>query len=131
MHTPFETRLKYKADFRVSYRFYTAAEGGREMPPFQGYRSDFWYQHPAHSEKQIFMIWPEFEENGTVITNTDKYVPKVGEASMWILMPEMHTYHKDKIKIGLKGFFMEGSRRVAECEIIEIVDLYKNSTEAL
>lgn len=28
-------------DFRVKYRFFTPAEGGRENPVLQGYRSDW------------------------------------------------------------------------------------------
>lgn len=30
-------------DFRVKYRFFTPAEGGREHPVLQGYRSDWVY----------------------------------------------------------------------------------------
>lgn len=133
MHINYDTKFKHNPDFRVSYRFYPESEGGRKTIPYQGYRSDFWYDIPEHHNSgQIFMIWPEFEdEDGNVIKNNDVRVQTNGTASMWILMPEMRSYHKTKIKTGLKGYFMEGSRRVAECVIIEILDLHKNPTKPI
>jgi hypothetical protein len=123
----------HRADFKVTYRFYDEKEGGRLRLPIQGYRSDFWYDNPEHSgTNKVFMIWPEFEdENGDVIIDTNKQISKIGKAKMWIVNPKMRNYHKEKIEIGLKGFFMEGSRRVAECEIIEMMDLRINPTEFL
>jgi len=47
---------------------------------------------------------------------------------MWIANPTWRNYHKEKIKIGLKAFFMEGPRKVAECEVIEINGLMTNPT---
>jgi hypothetical protein len=76
------------------------------------------------------MIWPEFEDDqGNIITNTDIRVKSIGTARMWIVIPKMRQFHRDKIKVGLKGFFMEGSRRVAECEVIEILGLLTNPIE--
>ena len=121
MHIPYENIRARKEDFKVSYRFYTKEEGGRQTIPFQGYRSDFWYDHPEHHSSQIFMIWPEFEDaDKNVIIDNSIPVPASGTARMWMLDPSMLGYHKNKIRPGLKGFFMEGSRRVAVCEIIEI-----------
>lgn len=130
MHESYENRLKHPADFRVKYRFYTKEEGGRKNTPAQGYRSDFWYEHPAHSGKnQLFMIWPEFEnELGDVITDDKSFVSHTGTARMWILSPNWRPYHYDKIVKGLTGYFMEGHTRVAKCEVIEILGLFDNST---
>ena len=131
MHKSYEKILGHRSDFRVKYRFYTSGEGGRKALPFQGYRSDFWYEHPEHSgTNQIFMMWPEFEsENGELILDDSVSVPLSGTARMWIIFPVMRMYHKAKIKVGLKGYFMEGGKRVAECELIEILDLLTNPTE--
>jgi len=128
MFSPYDTKLGHRADFKVAYRFYNLEEGGRKMIPYQGYRSDFWYDHPEHSNtNRIFMIHPEFEDaEGAVITASNVSVPERGNARMWILDPQMRSYHHDKIKVGLIGYFMEGSRRVAECEVIEIIDLLVN-----
>ena len=131
MHTPYHIKLSQNADFKVRYRFLDKQESGRQFLPFQGYRSDFYYDHEG-GQNQVFMIWPEFEdEKGNIILDTSKPVLKEGIASMWILIPKMRSYHKEKIKIGLKGFFREGSRNTAECEVIEIVDLLINPTEPL
>jgi hypothetical protein len=129
MHKPYQDKLGHIADFKVEYQFYTASEGGRNLIPFQGYRSDFFYEHPKHSGLfQIFMIWPEFEnEGGEVILDNTTSVSPSGVARMWIIDSERRAYHVGKIKIGLRGYFMEGSRRVAECKVIELLGLETNS----
>jgi len=130
MHIPYEEILGHPSDFRVSYRFYTKEEGGRQtIIPYQGYRSDFWYDHPTHKVNGIFMIWPEFEdEDGKIILEDHKSVLPNGTARMWIIVPERRPYHQNKIHVGLKGYFMEGSKRVAECEVIEVLNLKTNPT---
>ncbi|MNU03926.1 hypothetical protein D3C72_2481320 [compost metagenome] len=46
---------------------------------------------------------------------------------MWIFSPKARgERHIHDIKVGLKGYFMEGPKRVAEVEIIEINGLYTN-----
>ena len=128
MREPYEKRTGHIADFRVKYRFYTKEEGGRTITPGQGYRSDFWYSHPAHNPtNQLFMIWPEFEdERHEVILDDTIHVPAIGTARMWIIVPERRVYHYDKIIKGRKGYFMEGPTRVAECEVLEILGLLSN-----
>lgn len=47
---------------------------------------------------------------------------------MWILFPEMRELvHKDRIKVGIKGFMMEGQRKIGEVEVIKIVGLHSNN----
>ena len=130
MHTPYQQRLGHPPDFKVKYRFYTKEEGGRQtIIPYQGYRSDFWYPHPDHPVNGIFMIWPEFEDAaGATILENDRSVEATGTANMWVIVPERRPYHYDKIQVGTKGYFMEGSLRVAECEVIEILGLKNNPT---
>ena len=128
MHTPYETIVKHKADFRVKYRFRSEAEGGRKTLPFQGIRFDFSYQ--AEDGSELYIVWPEFEDaNGNVILENDLPVPHEGTALMWVVIPERRIVHKEKIKIGVKGFFHEGIR-VAECEIIEVMDLFVNPIQS-
>jgi hypothetical protein len=128
-HQSYEIRLKHPPDFRVRYRFYSEKEGGRKSLPYQGYRSDFWYDYENHIPTSIFMIWPEFEdEHGHLIIEL-KPVSSIGTARMWIIMPKMRAYHQDKIQIGLKGHFMEASRKVAECEVVELLGLNTNPVE--
>jgi hypothetical protein len=76
------------------------------------------------------MIHPEFEDdNGEMILEDKEQVSIIGTARMWILIPERRIYHENKILIETKGFFMEGSRKVAECEVIEILGLLTNPRE--
>ena len=128
MHQPIEEKLKHRADFKVKYRFYDEEEGGRKSLPFQGYRSDFWYDYENNGfPTSIYMIWPEFEDKeGNIILENNKSVEANGTARMWIIVPETREYHRDKIQVGLKGYFMEGSRKVAECEVVELIGLHSN-----
>ena len=129
MHNSYEERLKHKADFRVKYNFFTKEEGGREMLPYQGIRSDFWFQNENHKSNEIYIIWPE-NENGDLILGNDISVKKEETARMWIMIPERRIYLKDKIGVGAKGYFKEGNRSTAECEVIEIIGLNENPTHS-
>lgn len=130
MYQPIEERLRHPPDFKVRYRFYSFEEGGRKSLPHQGYRSDFWYPFDGHLPTKIYMIHPEFEDDQfNLILETEKPVPASGTARMWIVTPKMREYHKNRITIGIKGYFMEGLRKVAECEVVEIIGLYSNLNE--
>jgi hypothetical protein len=120
MWTPYEVQSGRRPDFRVRYRFYSADEGGREAPRWQGYRSDLSYEGDDLKTEGMYMVWPEFlDEHGEVILDNRNPVPPQGEAYMWILNDEMRELHRRKATLGAKCFFMEGSRRVAEPEVIE------------
>jgi hypothetical protein len=127
MHKPYEEIQNHKADFRVKYKFRSHEEGGRKNLPFQGIRCDFSFVGEA--DNQLYMIWPEFEDSeGNVLLCNDKPVPNSGTARMWIINNERRPIHYDKIKIGVKGNFREGTLYSADCEIIEILDLKINPT---
>jgi hypothetical protein len=128
MWTPYEVIRNHPQDFDVQYRFYSQNEGGRKTLPTQGYRCDFSYDGDDINNVGIFCIHPEFEdEKGNIITDINMEVSPHGTARMWILFPEMRQQvHRDRIKVGIKGYFMEGSRKVGEAEVIRIVGLYSN-----
>ncbi len=50
-------------------------------------------------------------------------MPSEGLADMRIFTEQMRLVHRKKIKIGVKGYFVEGSRRVAEAEVVDILYL--------
>ncbi|NGZ76628.1 hypothetical protein [Saccharibacillus alkalitolerans] len=129
MWTPYEARRGHPHDFRVRYRFYTEEEGGRRSLPYQGYRSDFAYDGDDISQTGIYAIHPEFEDaDGEVWRDDEGPVSREGTARMWILFPAMRReVHAKRIAVGIKGFFMEGSRRVGEMEAIEICGLAENA----
>jgi len=128
MHSDREVTSGHPADFRVRYRFYTKKEGGRQgIVPYQGYRGDFWYEHDEERKGQLFGIHPEFEdENQNVVMHNDRSVTREGTARMWVNFAEMRPYHIKNLKVGAKGYFMEGNHRVAECTVIEILALSMN-----
>ena len=123
IHISYRIKLNREPDFLVAYRFFTPEEGGRVTgTPTQGYRSDFRYEHPEHTKGRVFMIWPEFlDEDDEVITDNILPVRWSGKAYMWIIANEMRPYHKDKIKVGLNGFFVEENKKVAECDVIQVL----------
>ncbi len=125
IHQPYKERWGHEEDFIVKYRFYSFEEGGRKSIPHQGIRSDFWYICDNHEMKGVFMIYPQFEDaNGKMIESGP--VEQEGVAKMWILNEELRPYHQERIKVGSIGYFMEGSRRTAICEVVEITGLMTN-----
>ena len=123
-HKSYEEIKKRKCDFIVKYHFLSEDEGGRKTGrPIQGYRSDFMYNEDSDLKK-AYMIWPEFlDDENNVIVDKSLRVTKSGKAKMWIINEDFNELHKQRIKIGLKAFFVEGVIKTAECEVIEIVGL--------
>lgn len=123
-HIPYDKVRNRECDFIVEYRFFSAEEGGRKTGnPVQGYRSDFMYSGDENLKK-LWMIWPEFLDNeNNIILDKSTRVPTSGKAKMWVINEINQELHRERIKIGLKGFFMEGPNKVAECEVIQIVGL--------
>ncbi len=123
LHIPYEQNRKRECDFIVAYRFFSPNEGGRKTGnPMQGYRSDFMYSEDEN-EKQLWMIWPEFlDEENNIILDKSLRVPDSGKALMWLVNENLLELHRGRIKIGLQAFFMEGPHKIAECEVIQIVN---------
>jgi len=122
-HISYEQIKNRECDFIVQYLFFSEEEGGRKTNPRQGYRSDFMYFEDEKSIK-LFMIWPEFLDNeNNVILDKSAHISTFGKAKMWIVSEGNQELHKSRIKIGQKGYFMEGPRKVAQCEVVEILRL--------
>jgi hypothetical protein len=69
------------------------------------------------------MIHPEFESSAGKPLSEDENVPSAGTAGMWIIVEKMRDFHREKIKVGVKGFMMGGPDKLAEVEIIEVISL--------
>lgn len=122
----YEDIRKICPDFVVRYRLYSLSEGGRKIT-FQHLRCDFMYEGDDPFKDSIYMIHPQFlDEEGNALS-VERAVPLEGKASMWILDPEMRaTIHRKRAKIDTKGYFMEGSRKVGEVIIEEIIGLHES-----
>lgn len=126
----YEERLGHPQDFNVSYRFLSREEGGRVSgPPLQGYRCDFSYEGDDIQKTGIYMIWPEFEDERGKVLPEGARVSARGMARMWIVSEKMRVaIHRSRAQEGVKGYFMEGGRRVAEVIITKVVGLRTNAT---
>jgi hypothetical protein len=110
------------ADFEVRYRFLTAAEGGRTMPPLQHTRWDWLYSGDDAPVDGAWMIHPEFVDS-TGDPLPDGPVPLQGTARMYILDAKLRPMHSRRIREGVRGFMIEGPKRVAECEVTRVIRL--------
>lgn len=107
------------ADFLVRYRFLLATEGGRSTPPHQHVRWDFLYEGDDPLVDGVHMIWPEFvDPAGHVLPEGE--VPAAGMAQMFVVNREQIAFHHQRIRVGVRGFFMEGALKVAQCEVATI-----------
>jgi hypothetical protein len=119
----YRERREAGPDFRVYYRFLSEGEGGRKDLPFQHIRSDFLYEGDDPQTDGIWCIWPEFvSANGTVLLD-DQRVPMEGLADMYILNAELRAEHAKRIHVGAKGYFVEGPKRTAACEVVAVLSL--------
>ncbi|MGI4733579.1 MAG: hypothetical protein ACRYG7_00195 [Janthinobacterium lividum] len=108
-------------DFRVTYRLFTAEEGGRKTPAYQGIRWDFRYEDKAISTG-TWIIHPEFLGlNGQVLPVEP--LPMLGQSNMFILNAELRSFHRQHIRPGTCGYFVEGPHRVGVCEVVEVLRL--------
>ena len=62
------------------------------------------------------MVWPEFVSE-TADMLSDGVMPRDGTALMFIVDPEPFEFHRARIKIGVRGYFVEGSHQVGECTV--------------
>lgn len=117
---------KQPEDFIVRYKLYPHSDGGRKVT-YQHLRCDFSYEDEDPAVEGIYMIHPEFLDESGVPIAADVPVPLEGDASMWILVPKMRgKVHQEKITVGTKGYFMEGSRKIGEIEVTSVVGLNSN-----
>ena len=123
---PYREILGHPEDFVVKYKLYSPAEGGRKVT-FQHLRCDFLYEKDDPERDSLFMIYPEFlDENGQPLDD-DFPVPLSGSATMWISVPEMRkAVHQSRIAKGVRGYFMEGARKIGEVEVVKVVGLHTN-----
>jgi hypothetical protein len=119
-----------RKDFEVRYRFLTAAEGGRRTgPPAQLYRSDWSYYDDDVNATRIYMIWPIFLDEGGEIVEPNSFVAAEGIAQMFIVNDELRcSLHARKLAPDVRGYFMEGSSRVATATVTRLLAIADTSS---
>jgi hypothetical protein len=86
-------------------------------------RCDWLYEGDDPARDGISMIWPEFESEDGRPLPEGAAVPDAGLASMWIMNPDMKTYHRSRVRIGAGGFLVVGHNRIASAEVVEVLSL--------
>ncbi len=129
-HVPYENRKNQSPDFKVEYKIRKDDSFGYIQKPYQGMRSDFMYDGDDPQADGIYMIWPEFlDKSGQVITDQNQNIDDIGQAYMWILSPEIReAVHLERVKVGTKGYFMMGSKKIADAIVIKIHGLHTNKS---
>ncbi|MBO0936296.1 hypothetical protein J2I47_07025 [Fibrella sp. HMF5335] len=123
-YTPYESIFSQPPDFEVTYQLYSAEAGGRKIAAYQGIRWNFMYDD---FREGLYMIYPEIININTgELLEPNTPIPSLGKAMMYILNPKFRTLHKQRIKAGTRGYFMEGNTIVAVCEVTRISGLYDN-----
>ena len=119
-------KLKRLPDFEVSYQFYEGTDG-KDRRIFQNFRSNWSYDEDGLKPPMLFPIWPEFLDSRGEVWPDASPVPLAGKATMWIAFRELNVpVHRARIKEGIKGYFMDGNRRVAEAIVTRIIGLHTN-----
>jgi hypothetical protein len=74
------------------------------------------------------MIWPEFLDNsGNLVMDTQDKIEDKGIARMWIINPPMRQeVHRQKAKVGVKGYLVVGNYKIARATITKIIGLDTN-----
>lgn len=110
-------------DFRVRYRLLSEGEGGRQTLPFLHIRSDFLYEGDDPLVVGIWCIWPEFVSANGAVFPDDQRVPAEGLADMYIVNDAMRAQHASRIQLGTRGYFVEGPKKTATCEVVAVLSL--------
>lgn len=117
--TPYAEVFGRQPDFRVTYRIFTAEEGGRKTSAHQGIRWDIRYEGAGPHN---WLVYPEFiDPDGFLIPN-GPFAP-VGRANMFALNANWLDFHRPLIQPGVRGYFMEGGHRVGVWEVAEVLGL--------
>jgi len=84
------------------------------------------YEEDEPAAEGVFMIWPEVvSESGAPLPVGE--VPKMGKAAMFIVNSDMRPLHEARVAVGVRGYFMEGAKRVAEVEVCELLALNRGA----
>lgn len=122
-------RIYPSDDFEATIRVYSAQEGGRKTPAYNGIRWDFAYADDS-IEDGLYCIYPDFmdEQGDSLPAETAIPIGIPLPARMTILNRELRaSLHQHRIAPGVKFFCHEGGRRVAEGVVTKITGLLDNA----
>lgn len=123
-HVPYAEATGRLPDFEVKYEILPDIDARFT----QGARCDFLYEGDDPWEDGVHMIWPEFlDDGGDVIVDKTIQPQKEGCATMWIGTHESRIkFHRPRLKVGTKGYWVVGSKKVAKVTVTKILGLFEN-----
>ena len=77
----------------------------------------------------VFMINPIFVDENGLAYERGEIVSIEGFADMHVLFDQLRPIHRRRVKVGTKGYFVEGSRRVAEATVVDVLYLNHDDHE--
>lgn len=119
-------------DFEAAIRIYSAEDGGRRTPAFNGIRWDFAYAE-GQPPDALYMIWPDVYAAGGECLPTDQPLPVGVELSarMVVVVDEMRAeVHRGRVAPGARFFCHEGGRRVAEGVVTRVTGLFASREQS-
>jgi translation elongation factor EF-Tu-like GTPase len=116
-------------DFEARIRVFTAAEGGRKTPVFNGIRWDFAYLDDP-DVNCLYCIYPDFyAENGDSLSDEPIPIDVELPARMYILRDDMRcSVHRSRLAVGTEFYCQEGGTRVAHGIVTRITGLFVERT---
>jgi hypothetical protein len=107
-------------------QIFSASEGGRSTPAFNGIRWDFSYASDQATDT-LFMIHPDFYDVHEDSLAADVPLPTGIElpARMVVLADEMREkVHRDRIQVGTTFYCHEGQKRVGQGRVLRVTNLF-------
>lgn len=117
---------RHPPDFRAAISFLPEELSGRQQPPRQGiYRPDIRYTDDVNT--QAWMVWPLFLSADESELENGATVPERCNANFYIVDENLRReVHASRLKVGVQFDLVEGSQRVAVCEVTELLSLRDN-----
>jgi hypothetical protein len=124
--SPMKRLHNIQDDFEAVIRIYTAAEGGRIAPIYNGIRWDFAYADDPPAS-QLYMIHPDFYDQQGDSLPIDQPLALSIElpARMVVIVDKMRAeLHRSRIAPGIRFYCYEGRKPVAEGRVTRITGLF-------
>lgn len=120
VHKSFASLLERSPDFEVEYCV-SPDPSLSSMKLFQGMRFDFMYEGDDPAADGVHMIYPELlDAKGNVITDKRVEASSSGRALMWIIPGGNAERHRGRIKEGVFGYWMVGSKKFARVKVVKV-----------
>ncbi|MCG7980698.1 MAG: hypothetical protein G8D81_08870 [gamma proteobacterium symbiont of Clathrolucina costata] len=125
-HIPYSTIHGRDPDVEVKYILDKSPELAGAKPA-QGMRCDFLYDGDDPLKDGTYSIAPELlDESENVIIDKSLPMEEKGKAYMWVGYGKNRILHKRRLKVGTKGYWVVGSKKLAKVTVTKILGLFES-----